>query len=324
MSATAIPPPHSIVWQQTYTAAHTFLRMPSAKDAAGHDVAILGIPFDLATTNRPGARYGAAAIRAASALLADLKSYPGGYDPLSFLNTVDLGDVFLDIGNPLTIPSAIEEAARSVIEAGAFLCSLGGDHFVSYPLIREHAKRYGPLALVHFDAHTDTWPSANTLDQPVELNHGIMFSRAIDEGLIVPERSVQIGIRTWVDDAMGMTILDNEFVEESTPTKVASLVREATTGHPCYLTVDIDCLDPAFAPGTGTPVVGGLTPLKLLQLLRAISDLDIVGFDMVEVSPGYDPSGVTALNAATIVYEQLCRLARARGAKERRYPAPPA
>jgi agmatinase len=195
---------------------------------------------------------------------------------------------------------------------------------VSYPLIRAHAKRYGPLALVHFDAHTDTWPSANTLEEPVELNHGIMFSRAIDEGLIVPERSVQIGIRTWVDDAKGMTILDNEFVEGRAAKHVASIVREITRGQPFYLTVDIDCLDPAFAPGTGTPVVGGLTPLKLLQLLRAISDLDIVGFDMVEVSPGYDPSGVTALNAATIVYEQLCRLAKARGAKERRYRASPA
>ena len=143
----------------------------------------------------------------ASSGLADLKAYPGGYDPLAYLACADLGDVHFDYGNPHKIVEQITAAARSVLDAGAFLIAMGGDHFVSYPLLKAHARRFGPLALVHFDAHTDTWSSPNGINEPVELNHGTMFSRAVDEGLIVPERSVQIGIRTWVDDPLGSLLL---------------------------------------------------------------------------------------------------------------------
>ena len=303
-----------IAAEQTFTGAWTFLRTPRVASAAGANVAFLGVPFDLATSNRPGARFGPDAIRAASAQLAELKAYPGGFNPLEYVRAVDIGDVYLDYGNPHTLPAAIEAAATDVIEAGAFLCAMGGDHFISYPLIRAHAKKHGPLALVHFDAHTDTWRSANPLDGPVEINHGTMFCRAIDEGLIVPERSVQTGIRTWVDDAMGMTIFDNVLVETNRANDIAAGIRAIVGEGPCYLTVDIDCLDPAFAPGTGTPVTGGLTPVKLLQILRGIADLNIVGFDLVEVAPVYDTGGITALNAATIIYEQLARIARKHGA----------
>ena len=311
--------PSSIASEQTFATCNTFLRTPRRTSANGLDVAILGIPFDLATSNRPGARFGPSAIRAASAGLAELKAYPGGFDPLAHLTCADLGDVHFDPGNPHRIVDTITAAAQSVLNAGAFLISLGGDHFVSYPLLKAHAGRFGPLALVHFDAHTDTWHSPNSLNEPVELNHGTMFSRAIDEGLIVAENSVQIGIRTWVDDPRGITILDNEHVDAQTPASLARTITGITNGRACYITVDIDCLDPAYAPGTGTPVTGGLSPLKLLQILRNIQALPIIGFDVVEVAPPYDQAGITALNAATIAYEQVCRLALRRGAVARRY-----
>lgn len=313
--------PSTIAAEQTFATCNTFLRVPHAASAEGADVAILGIPFDLATSNRPGARFGPAAIRTASATLGDLKAYPGGFDPLAFLACADLGDVNFDPGHPHRIVDTITAAAERVLETGAFLISLGGDHFVSYPLLKAHARRFGPLALVHFDAHTDTWCSASGPNEPVELNHGTMFARAIEEGLIVPANSVQVGIRTWVDDPMGVTILDNEQVDAATPAGIASEIERVTGGRACYVTVDIDCLDPAFAPGTGTPVAGGLTPLKLLQILRRLGALPIKGFDVVEVAPPYDVAGVTALNAATIVYEQICRLALTRGAIPQRYPA---
>ena len=267
MQPSCLLSPSTIASEQTYATCTTFLRMPGKMSAEDLDVAILGIPFDLATSNRPGARLGPVAIRVASSGLADLKAYPGGYDPLAYLACADLGDVHFDYGNPHKIVEQITAAARSVLDAGAFLIADGGDHFVSYPLLKAHARRFGPLALVHFDAHTDTWSSPNGINEPVELNHGTMFSRAVDEGLIVPERSVQIGIRTWVDDPLGITIVDNEAACETSPRSLATAIAAITRDHPVYITVDIDCLDPAYAPGTGTPVTGGLTPLRLLQIL---------------------------------------------------------
>lgn len=310
----------TIATEQTFTACATFLRVPAARSADGADLAILGVPLDLATSNRPGARLGPAAIRAASAELADLKAYPGGFDPLASVAAVDLGDVAFDFGNPLGIPDAVAEAARQVIDAGAFLLALGGDHFVSYPLLKAHAAKHGPLALVHFDAHTDTWPSQNALEGPPELNHGTMFHRAIAEGLIDPARSVQVGIRTWVDDPLGVTILDSDFVTTHDVRDVAAIIERVTAECPVYMTVDIDCLDPAYAPGTGTRVAGGLSTAELLRIVRALRRLPIVGADVVEVAPAYDPSGITALAAATVAYEHLCRIAISLGAEERAYP----
>lgn len=309
----------SICPEATFATCGTFLRAARKTSAVGADVAILGIPFDLATSNKPGARFAPAAIRAASAQLAELKCYPGGFDPQAYLKIADLGDVAFDPGYPHRIPDTLTAAASAVIEAGAFLIALGGDHFVSYPLLKAHAKKYGPLALIQFDAHTDTWRPANSLDDPAELNHGTMFARAIGEGLIVPGNSVQVGIRTWVDDPLGITIIDNEAADAMTPADLSARIAQITAGRPCYVTIDIDCLDPAFAPGTGTPVTGGMTPLKLLQTLRRLDGLAIKGFDVVEVSPPYDVGGITALNAATLAYEQVCRLAVRKGAAPQRY-----
>jgi len=315
--------PSTITSEQTYTGARTFLRTPRVSEAKASDFAVLGIPLDVAASNRPGARFGPDAIRSASAQLAELKAYPGGFDPLDHVDAVDLGDVLFDYGFPQTIPSTIEAAASDVIEKGAFLCGLGGDHFISYPLLRAQAKRHGPLALIHFDAHTDTWTPRLGPDGCVELNHGTMFAQAINDGIIEPKRSSQIGIRTWVDDPLGMNIFDNVAVADYGPRAVVEAVRALAGSGPCYLTVDIDCLEPAFAPGTGTPVAGGLMPRELHAMLRGLDDLNIVGCDVVEVAPPYDQAGITALAAATVVYEQICRLARRRGVVPARYPVPP-
>lgn len=314
--------PSSIASEQTYSGTHTFLRSPRVDRARAGDFAILGIPLDIATSNRPGARLGPDAVRCASAQLAELKAYPGGFDPLSHVRIVDLGDALLDFGFPQTIPAAIEDAAFDVVAAGAFLCALGGDHFVSYPLLKAHARMHGPLTLIHFDAHPDTWTPRTGPDGSVEINHGTMFAQAIHDGLIDPKKSSQIGIRTWVDDPMGMNIFDSVAVADRGPSEIVAMVKTLAGDSPCYLTVDIDCLDPAFAPGTGTPVMGGLTPRELLAMLRGLEDVRIVGCDVVEVAPAYDHGGITALAAATVVYEQACRLARKNGAKAAVYPWP--
>ncbi|RUP10459.1 agmatinase [Hyphomicrobium sp.] len=314
--------PASIASEQTYSRAHTFLRVPHADHAGAGDFAVLGVPLDIATSNRPGARLGPDAVRSASAQLAELKSYPGGFDPLSHVRIVDLGDALLDFGFPHTIPAAIEEAAFNVVSAGAFLCALGGDHFISYPLLKAHARKYGQLALIHFDAHPDTWTPRTGPGGEVEINHGTMFAQAIHDGLIDPSRSSQIGIRTWVDDPMGMNIFDSMAVAAKGPDQIVAMVKALAGDAPCYLTVDIDCLDPAFAPGTGTPVMGGLTPRELLAMLRGLDGLRIVGCDVVEVAPAYDQAGITALAAATVVYEEACRFARMHGARAISYPVP--
>ena len=314
--------PSSIASEQTYSGPHTFLRAQRATRPDVGDFAILGVPLDIATSNRPGARLGPAAVRAASAQLADIKSYPGGFDPLSHVRIVDLGDALLDFGFPQTIPAAIEEAAYDAVSAGAFVCALGGDHFVSYPLLKAHARKYGQLALIHFDAHPDTWTPRTGPDGAVEINHGTMFAQAIHDGIIDPARSSQIGIRTWVDDPMGMNIFDSMTVAEKGPAQIIAMVKALAGDGPCYLTVDIDCLDPAYAPGTGTPVMGGLTPRELLAMLRGLDGLQIVGCDVVEVAPVYDQAGITALAAATVVYEQACRVARMNGARSTSYPLP--
>ncbi|MFA5958409.1 agmatinase [Hyphomicrobium sp.] len=320
--SSASPSPACLSSEQTYSGTHTFLRAARVKQAKAGDFAILGVPLDIATSNRPGARLGPDAVRSASAQLAELKAYPGGFNPLDYVHLVDLGDAWLDYGFPQTIPAAIEETASNAISDGAFLCSLGGDHFISYPLLKAHARKHGPLTLIHFDAHTDTWTPRVGKDGSIEINHGTMFAQAIDDGLIVPSTSSQVGIRTWVDDAKGMNIFDNMVVAEKGAAAVAAMVTELAGDTPCYLTIDIDCLDPAFAPGTGTPVAGGLATRELLTMLRKLDSLRIVGCDVVEVAPAYDQGGITALAAATVVYDQVCRVARKNGAEPVFYPLP--
>jgi agmatinase len=303
----------TLIAQQTYSTIGTFLRVPRAHDLKGADHVFLGVPYDTATTFRPGARFGPQATRAGSAQLAELKSFPHGFNPLDYVKAVDYGDVYFDHSAPHTIPGSIERAAASIIKHDVFLTTFGGDHFITYPLLKAHAAKYGPLALIHFDAHPDTWPE--TEGKNVELNHGTMFWRAVKEGLIVPAKSVQTGIRTWVDDKMGLTIIGAPEVHEKGPAAALEKIKKIVGKHPAYLTFDIDCLDPAFAPGTGTPVAGGLSTAQAFQILRGLGSLNIVGMDVVEVAPAYDQAEITAIAAATIAYDQLCLRAIKKGAK---------
>jgi agmatinase len=297
--------PYGIVQEPTYAGVLSFLRRPYTKDLSNVDLAISGIPLDLAVTHRPGARLGPQAIRLASAEVASLLPYPWGFDPFADLNTIDFGDCWLDAHNPMTIPAAITDHARHILASGARMLSFGGDHYVTYPLLTAHAEKFGrPLSLIHFDAHCDTWAD----DGKDSLNHGTMFYKAVKDGLIDPEHSVQIGIRTWNDDFMGIAILDAPFVHDKGPEAVIAEIKRIVGKRPAYLTFDIDCLDPAFAPGTGTPVSGGLSAAQALKILRHLDGIDLVGMDVVEVAPAYDQSQITALAAAHIACDLICLL----------------
>jgi len=279
------------------------MRRRYTRELDGVDVVISGIPLDLATTFRPGARLGPAAVRAASVQLAELLPYPWGFDPFENLAVIDYGDCWFDAHNPLGIRDAIVAHARGILATGTRMLTFGGDHYITYPLLIAHAEKYGkPLSLIHFDAHCDTWPD----DNPASLNHGTMFYKAIREGLIDPARSVQIGIRTWNDDFMGVRILDAPWVHRNGIQATIDEVLKIVGAAPTYLTFDIDCLDPAFAPGTGTPVAGGLSSAQALEIVRSLGAVDLVGADVVEVSPPYDHSDVTALAAAHLASDMLC------------------
>ncbi|WP_084688739.1 agmatinase [Paraburkholderia oxyphila] len=286
----------------TYAGPLSFMRRPYGRDLTGVDVAVSGVPLDLATTYRPGARLGPAAVRAASVQLAELGVYPWGLAPLDALNVIDYGDCWFDAHRPWTIRDAIAAHARTILASGAKMLTLGGDHYITYPLLIAHVERYGrPLSLIHFDAHCDTWPD----EHADSLNHGTMFYKAIREGLIDPARSVQVGIRTWNSDFMGVRVLDAPWVHRhgtaATVEEILSVVRD----RPTYLTFDIDCLDPAFAPGTGTPVSGGLSSAQALEIVRALDGIQLVGADVVEVAPSYDHSDITALAAAHLAADIL-------------------
>ena len=304
-----------LVAHQTYSNIGTFLRVPHSRELKGAEHVFLGVPYDTATTFRPGARFGPQGVRAGSAQLCELKSFPHGFNPLEHVKAIDYGDVYFDHSVPHTVPGAIERTAAEIIKHDVFLTTFGGDHFITYPLLKAHAAKYGPLALIHFDAHPDTWPEVE--GKEVELNHGTMFHRAVKEGLIVPEKSVQTGIRTWVDDKMGLTIIGAPEVHEKGPGAALDKIKRIVGKHPAYLTFDIDCLDPAFAPGTGTPVAGGLSTAQAFAILRGLGGLNIVGMDVVEVAPAYDQAEITAIAAATIAYDQLCLRAIKKGAKSR-------
>ncbi len=287
--------------EHTYSGALSFLRRKYTRDLDGVDVAVTGIPFDLATTNRPGARFGPAGIRAASAHLSWGPPWPWGFDPTERHAIVDYGDCAFDFGRPDGIPGEIEAHAESIIAQDVSLLCLGGDHFITLPLLRAHAKRHGPLALIHFDAHSDTWT-----DDDGRIDHGTMFFHAVREGIVIPERSVQIGIRTHNSDAMGFTWLDAGWVHENGVDAVIAETRKIVGDHATYLTFDIDCLDPSFAPGTGTPVVGGLSTFQAQSVIRGLGDINLIAMDVVEVAPAYDHAEITSLAAASLALDYLC------------------
>jgi agmatinase len=296
--------------EMTYAGALSFLRRKYSRDLDGVDITISGIPFDGAVTNRPGTRFGPRAIRAASTELASLTAFPFGFDPFDTLAVVDYGDCALDPHNPQSIPETITNHARGILASGSKMLTFGGDHFVALPLIRAHAEKHGPVALVQFDAHCDTWDDGGS-----PLNHGSMFLQGCQEGVIDPSRSIQVGLRTWNESDHGFEILTSPWVHRNGIPATLDAIMDRVGDHPAYISFDIDCLDPAFAPGTGTPVPGGLASWQALELIRGLTPLNMIGMDLVEVSPAYDHADITAMAAANVAHDWLCVMAAKSGAK---------
>ena len=287
--------------EPTYGGVTSFMRRKYSKDMEGVDVAVLGVPFDTATTNRSGTRFGPRAIRNASTIMAWERPYGMEFDPFDKLAVVDAGDAHFDFGRPEKVPDEIEETAFDIISEGPALLSLGGDHFISYPLIKAHVRKHGgPIALLHFDAHSDTWEDEND-----RIDHGTMFWWATKQGLVDPATSVQIGLRTQNPDTLGFNIIDAPAVHSQSIEATIAATRKHLGSSPVYLTFDIDCLDPSYAPGTGTPVCGGLTSHQAMAILRGLQGINVIGMDIVEVAPAYDVGEITALAASHLAMEML-------------------
>ena len=295
-------------FENTFSGVASFLRRHYTKDLNGYDLAITGVPFDQAVTNRPGTRLGPRAVREASALQTyDPPWGWKGYDPMEALAIADYGDLAFDYADVAAFPATLQAHIAGILDTGAGCIAIGGDHSVSLPILRAHAARHGPLALVQFDAHSDTWPD----DNPDRIDHGTMFYKAVQEGVIDAARSVQIGIRTVNEDPLGILTLSAREVHESNPAAIAETIRAHVGAGPAYVSFDIDALDPAFAPGTGTPVWGGLHAWQAAAILQDLDGLPMVGGDLVEVSPPFDTTGATAIAGAHVVMELICLWGRA-------------
>ena len=296
-----------------YAGLTTFARLPRREDVPCYDVAVAGVPFDTGVTYRPGARFGPAHIRQASRLLRPYNPVLD-VEPFARQQVVDAGDIAC---NPFDIMEAIGQidgAASELIAGGQRLVSLGGDHTIALPLLRAVSRVHGPVALVHFDAHLDTWPTYFGAD----YTHGSQFRRAAEEGLFVPGHSAHVGIRGSLytpgdlaeDAGMGFRVLSCPEIDDIGPAAAVERLREQIGDRPAYLSIDIDVLDPAFAPATGTPETAGLTSRELIRLVRGFDGANLVGADVVEVSPAYDHAEITGVAAANLVYELLSLFAR--------------
>lgn len=291
-------------FELTFGGATSFLRRRYSKDLEGVDIAVTGIPFDQAVTNRPGTRLGPRAIREASTLQAPDAPYGWPFDVLSECAIIDYGDLAFDYANIPAFPAALTAHIKGILDADVASVALGGDHYITFPILKAYAEKYGPMSLLQFDAHTDTWAD----DDMDRVDHGTMFYKAVKMGLIDPARSVQVGIRTTNEDTLGVNIIDAREVHEIGPEAVVARIKQILGDHPTYLTFDIDGLDPAYAPGTGTPVWGGLTSAQAARILRDLAGINIKGGDVVEVSPPFDTTGATAIAGAHVATEILCLL----------------
>ena len=299
--------------EPTFSGALSFMRRRYTRDLKGVDLVVWGVPFDSATSNRPGARFGPQAIRRASAILDGDPQYPFGFDFYEKFAVVDWGDCGIDHGRVDLVPRVIEDQAARIVAEGPLLLTLGGDHSATYSLLKVHAAMHGPLALVQFDAHQDTWHP--DVADPARIDHGSFVARAVKEGLIDPKHSIQIGIRTHAPADCGIEMIFGHEIQTAGVKAAIERIITRVAGKPAYLTFDIDCLDPAFAPGTGTPVSGGLSSREAVTILRALGPIGFVGFDVMEVSPPYDHSDITAIAAATMAMTMIGITAEKRRAK---------
>lgn len=293
-----------------YSNSMSFMRLPYVRNPIDTeaDLVVLGVPLDMATSGRPGARMGPDAIRRASVNLAwEGKKFPWDFNVFKRAKVIDAGDLVFDCGDAEDFTYRLEAATNEIIKSGKTMLALGGDHFITLPILRAYAKHHGEMALIHFDAHTDTYANGSAYD------HGTMFYHAPNEGLISPKHSVQIGIRTqYEQEDHGFNVINAMEANDLDAESIVTRIRDIIGNKPVYVTFDIDCLDPAFAPGTGTPVCGGLNSDKVLKILRGLAGVNIVGMDVVEVSPPYDHSDVTALAGATIALELMYAWASSR------------
>ncbi|MBB6171518.1 agmatinase [Nocardiopsis mwathae] len=296
----------------------TFARLPRIDEVEHADIAVVGVPFDTGVSYRPGARFGPSAIREASRLL---RPYNPGLDvaPFAELQVADGGDIAV---NPFSIGDAvetIEDAAQAFAKAGTRLVTLGGDHTIALPLLRSLYRRHGPIAMLHFDAHLDTWDTY--FGEP--YTHGTPFRRAVEEGILDTEAISHVGTRGPLygkkdledDRRFGFGIVTSADVMRKGVDEITDALRQRIGSRPLYVSVDIDVLDPAHAPGTGTPEAGGLTSRELLEILRGLADCNLVGADVVEVAPAYDHAQITATAASHVAYDLVSVLAleRSRG-----------
>jgi agmatinase/guanidinopropionase len=298
---------------EPYHGIPTFMRLPASREFEGIDVAMVGIPFDSGASHRAGTRFGPRKIREASLLLWGYNQVLG-VAPTDELAIVDYGDVSTIAVDINATMQNITSEVGAILEKGVTVVALGGDHSISLPLLRAHASRFGPPAVIHFDSHPDTW-DWEFKDQP--YSHGTPFRRALEEQLIDTSAYLQVGIRgptSWADDlstaeGMGARILTIDKVFEMGIPAVIGTMQEIVSERPLYISLDIDSVDPAFAPGTGTPEVGGLSSYQILQLVRGLQGLNIIGFDLVEVSPPYDHGDITAILASNLAFEFISLLA---------------
>lgn len=293
--------------EMNYGGALSFLRRKYSKNLADAEIAIAGIPFDNATTGRPGCRFGPRAIREASTSLAELPAVGHAKNPIEEMSIIDYGDFFVKAGYPQLVQKTIYTNAKYIIDSNTHLISMGGDHFITYPLLQAHASKYGPVALLQFDSHCDTWD-----DDGVTIDHGTMFRRALKENVIDKDKSIQVGIRTVNNNDVGLKQISASSIHSHGLHEVIKTILSHIGGSPCYLSFDIDFLDPAFAPGTGTPVCGGFATWQVFEILRNLYKLNFIGMDIVEVSPAYDHAELTSLAAASIIQEYLCLLLKKR------------
>ena len=292
-----------LAYENAFSGATSFMRRAYSKDIATADLVVTGIPFDQAVTHRPGTRFGPRAIREASTLQPYDPPYGwDGFNPLSEFEIVDYGDMAFDYANVAGVPYLIENHIKTVISQGSATVTLGGDHFITLPILRAYAEKFGPMSVIQFDTHSDLWAD----DDMSRIDHGTFMYKAVKLGLVDVTRSVQIGIRTECDDYLGMPYIDARTVHDKGARYVSEKVKEIVGDAPTYVTFDIDALDPAFAPGTGTPVWGGLASWQAAAILRDLAGINMVGGDIVEVSPPYDTTGATAIAGAHIAMELCC------------------
>ena len=299
-------------WEPTYAGALSFMRRKYTRDLTGVDIAVTGVPFDQAVSHRSGTRMGPEGIRKASAENAWGPFWPWMFDPFDTLAVIDYGDCFFDWGKKEDFPQTLENHTAEILKSGAETITLGGDHYISYPVLKAYHKKHGPLALVHFDAHRDV-----EIDNGGRIDHGTMFGYAVREGLIDPHKSVQIGIRTTFagETTMGFRIIYADEVHATSTADLVSIIEKKVGKQKAYLTFDIDCLDPSAAPATGTPIPGGLTYHQAASVIRKLHNINFVGMDMVEVSPPYDHAEITSGAAAGLIMEYLCLRAWQKGAR---------